>query len=114
MGAITAAQQPAFATGDVRLCAVSFAAQLDSGESLTGTPTVAEQTTSDLIIASVAVSSAALVINGRPVAAGSAVQFKVSGQKASGLPYKLKITATTNSSPAQTLVRYVQFVVQDT
>lgn len=114
MGKITAAQRPVLATGDVRNCAVSFAEQLDAGEALTGTPTVQEQTTTDLTIASVAVSTTVLAINGVSVAVGEAVQFKVSGQLTTHTPYKLKITATTNSTPAQTLVRYVYFTVSDT
>jgi hypothetical protein len=42
----------------------------------------------------------ALTINVKSVAAGGAVQFKVSGQKTTGSPYKLKITASTNSADA--------------
>lgn len=112
MGQITASELPPTAVGDVRLGSVSFAGQLDSGESLTGTPTVTEVTTTDLTISSVAVSSEALVINSRSVAAGLAVQFLVSGAKASGSPYTLQITVSTDSSPAQTLVRFVQFTVE--
>jgi hypothetical protein len=113
MGKITASQRPVLAVGDVRNGAVSFAAQLDSGEALTGTPLVVEVDTADLTITSKAVSTTMLTINGASVAIGEAVQFKVSGQKTSGSPYKLKITATTNSTPAQTLVRYVLFTVKD-
>lgn len=113
MGKITAAQRPVMATGDVRNCAVSFAEQLDAGETLTGTPTIAEQTTTDLTISSAVVSTTALTINGVSVAIGEAVQFKVSGQLTTHTPYKLKITTTTTSTPAQTLVRYVMFSVSD-
>ena len=113
MGKITAAQRPVLATGDVRNCAVSFADQLDTDEVLTGTPTVTEVATTDLTIGSKAVSTAALTINGESVAVGEAVQFTVSGQVATSTPYKIKITATTDSTPAQTLVRYVSFSVSD-
>lgn len=113
MGAITASQRPPAATGDTRNCACSFAAQLDSGESLTGTPTVVEQTTTDLTIASKAVNTAVLTINGTSVAIGAAVQFKVSGMKTTGSPYTIKVTVSTNATPAQTLVRYFVFTCKD-
>lgn len=85
---------------------------LDSGESMTGTPTVAEQTTSDLTITNEAVNTSTLTIKGNSVAAGRAVQFLVSGHLAANSPYKLKITVATDSTPAQTIVRHVQFLVQ--
>jgi hypothetical protein len=109
MGQIIADQIPAFAVGDTRNGAISFAGQLDSGEALTGTPTVVELTTTDLTISGVAVSTTALTINGETVAIGEAVQFKVVGMTAAN--YRLKVTATTDSTPAQTLVRYVRFQV---
>lgn len=111
MGAITASQQPPTATGDVRICSCSFAAQLDSDESLTGTPTVEEQTTSDLTITSETVSTATLTINGTSVAAGEAVQFTVSGMKTTSSPYTLKVTVSTDAG--QTLVRYFAFTCAD-
>jgi len=110
MGAITADQVPSFAAGDTRNGAVSFANQLDSGEALTGTPTVEEQDTSDLTISSVGVSTRELTINEETVAAGLAVQFSVTGMTAA--TYTLKVTATTDSTPAQTLVRYIKFSVE--
>lgn len=112
MGEIYAAQIPSFAEGDTRNGAVSFAEQLDSGEALTGTPTVVEQTSSDLTISNVAVSTGSLVINGVTVVAGEAVQMTITGAlKATG-SYLLKVTATTDSTPAQTLVRYIRFKVE--
>lgn len=105
----TAPELPTAAVGEVNLYSVSFAGVLDTGESLTGTPTVAEQSTSDLTISNVSVSSSALTINGKTVAAGEAVQFKVSGQLTANSPYTLKITVGTDSTPAQTKVKYVKF-----
>lgn len=110
MSELTAPQLPVVAVGDVWNGAVSFARQLDSGETLTGTPTVTEETTSDLTISNVAVSTSSLRINSTLVAAGTAVQFKVVGQTSG--TYTLKITATTTSTPAQTLVRYVKFMAK--
>ena len=109
MGEVIADQLPEFAVGDTRNCAVSFAGQLDTSEVLTGTPTVTEQTTTDLTISSVAVNVAALSINSETVAIGGAVQFKVLGMTAA--KYTLVVTAATDSTPAQTLVRYVRFQV---
>lgn len=112
MGLATAYQRPVLVVGETRNVAVDFQDVLDSGELLTGTPTVAEVTTTDLTIASKAINTAALTIDGRAVAIGEAVQFKVSGQLAANSPYTIKITVSTTASPAQTLVRYVVFEVE--
>lgn len=92
--------------------AVSFADVVDSGELLTGTPTVAEQTSSDLTITNKVVNSAALTINNKTVAIGNAVQFKVVGHLLATLEYTIKITVLTDSSPAQTKIGYVKFKVE--
>lgn len=105
----TAPQKPTVAPGEVRNFAVSFANVLDSGELLAGTPTVEEETTTDLTIASNVVSTAALTINGSSVAAGAAVQFKASGF-VDGTSYRIKITVATDATPAQTLVKWVECV----
>lgn len=107
----TAPEIPTLAVGETRNCAVSFVGVLDSGESLTGTPTIVEETTSDLTLTSKVVSTAALTINSKSVPLGKAVQFRVSGQLAAGSPYTIKITVGTTSTPAQTLVKYVEFNV---
>lgn len=95
-----------------RNVSASFVGQLDSGELLTGTPTVTEYTedadgvlttSSDLTISDIAVNTAALTINGKTVAVGQAVQFKVSGGTAD-TNYVLRITAATDATPAQTLI----------
>lgn len=88
---------------EVRNVAVSFVDELDSGELLTGTPTVAEVTTSDLSLTNKAVNTAALTISGKAVAIGQAVQFKVSGGTA-GTTYTIKVTVSTDATPAQTLI----------
>jgi len=111
MGVNTAPERPVAVPGETNAFAVSFAGVLDSGESLTGTPTVAEQTTSDLTIANVAVNTSALTINNQSVAVGAAVQFTVAGQLTANSPYTLKITAATDATPAQTKIKYVVFHV---
>lgn len=105
----TAPDRPTVAVGETNLFSVDFSGILDSGESLSGTPTVVEVTTSDLTIASESVSSSALTINGKSVTAGQAVQFKVSGQAIANSPYTIKITCGTDSTPVQTKVKFVQF-----
>jgi hypothetical protein len=91
------------AESEVRNVAVEYTGKLDSGELLTGSPTVAEVGSSDLTIANVAVSSATLTINGVSALAGQAVTFNVTGG-AAGRQYKIQITAATDSTPAQTLI----------
>ncbi len=113
MGRNIAPEHPAAATGETNVFAVDFSGALDSGELLTGTPTVAEVTSSDLTITSKSINTGALTINSRSVAVGLAVQFKVVGQVVSGSPYKIKITVSTDSSPAQTKVKWIRFVVED-
>jgi len=95
---------------EVANAAVSFGPKLRSGELLTGTPTVAEITTTGLTISNVAVSTAIEIINGVSTAVGEAVLFKVVGGSAS-TTHKIKITVTTDSTPAQTFVRGVKLLV---
>ncbi|WP_455387616.1 hypothetical protein [Petrachloros mirabilis] len=102
-------EQPTISAGDTELMAVDFQDQLDSGELLTGTPTIAEQGTSALTITNKAVSTAALTINGRSCAIGQAVQCLISGQ-AAGTTYTVRITVSTDATPARTFVRDATFV----
>lgn len=100
----TAPQRPNAAVGSTRNVAFSFSGELDSGELLTGTPTITEDTTSDLTIANKAVSTAALTINDITVPIGEAVQCNVLGFDAANFPYTLNISVGTDASPAQTLI----------
>lgn len=88
--------------GDVRSPVCSFALILESGELLTGTPLVAEKTTSDLTLTNKAVNTAPLVVNGLAAAIGQAVQFSMSGQNVANSPYIILVTASTDATPAQT------------
>lgn len=96
-------QRPKVSVGSTEVVAVDFSEQLDSTEVLTGTPTVAEVTTSDLTITNKTVSTEAITILDRDVSVGKAVQFRVSGFKAN-TQYQIRITVTTTSSPARILV----------
>ena len=99
------------ATSGVRNVAVSFVGKLDSGEVLTGTPTATEITTADLTFSNEAVSTAALTINGRTVPIAEAVQFKVASGGTAGTTYRIRVSAGSDSTPAQTLVVIVKLLV---
>ncbi len=105
----TAPQRNDVAAGETRNFAVSFSGKLDSGELLTGTPTIVDNAAPSpevLTIANKVVSTGALTINDVTVPIGEAVQFKASGF-VSGSSYTFKITATSDATPAQTLIGYV-------
>lgn len=102
--ALTLTQRPTISAGDVDLVSIDYTDYLDSSELLTGTPTVAEQTTANLTFANIAVTTTAVVILGKTVAIGKALRFKVSGQVA-GVTYTVRVTAATDSTPARTVVR---------
>ena len=108
--AILLSELPTISVGETELFALDYTDLLDGSETLTG-PTVAEVTTTDLTIASVAVNSAIQTINGVSVAVGQAVQFSVAGQKID-TTYKLLVTVTTTSTPARTLTRWAKFRVE--
>ena len=99
---------PCLAVGDVRNAKISIAAALDEGELATGTPTIAEVRTTDLTITNEAVNTSAETIEGVSTAIGKAILFKVSGQLASR-EYRLVVTVTTDSTPAQTRKFGVRF-----
>ena len=100
-------QRPIISVGDIEKVSVNFTDHLDSGESLTGTPTVVEVSTTDLTLASKAVNSATYVeaVTGDTVAIGKAVQFTVTGLTVANSPYTIRVTASTNATPARTFVR---------
>ncbi len=111
MGLNKAPQLPTAAVGATRLHSVDCTGHLDSGELMTGTPTITEVDTSDLTITNKVVSTAALVIDTKTVAAGKAVQFKVSGMLVANSPYSIKIIAATDAG--QTLPMFTDFLVED-
>lgn len=107
----TAIEVPDKAVTEVLNAAVSFSGKLEAGESLTGTPTVVEETTSDLTLSSKSVSVAIINISGIDTPIGEAVQFSVQGGVA-GTLYTVNISCTTDASPAQTLRGKVTFNVE--
>ena len=106
--AIVLLERPYVSEGATRRCAVDFTDDLRDSELLTGTPTAAEQTTSDLTISDVQRNTAAITIKGVSVAIDNAVTFLVSGQNA-GTEYTVRVTCGTDATDAQTLEYDVKF-----
>ena len=105
MGATTAPERPSVPEGAARNVKTSFKGQLDSGELLSGTPTITEVTTSDLTISNEALNSSTITIgDDTSVLANQAVTYTVTGQQVANSPYTLKIVVGTDAS--QTLVAY--------
>lgn len=89
--------------GATRIVRVNYTDDLDSAETLTG-PTVTGSTDLTLASSDVVVNSATYVDDeGNTVAIGKAVFFSVLAGTVAGSPYTLRVTASTNSSPAQVL-----------
>ena len=106
----TAPQRNDVAAGETRNFAVSFSGKLDSGEILTGTPTVIDDAAPSpevLTIGNVVINTSILTINDVSVPIGEAVQFSASGF-VSGDDYKFKISVATDATPAQALIGYVE------
>jgi hypothetical protein len=111
---------------EVRACSVDFgdstaanvrSGKLDAGELLTGTPTVTQHSSvpSDataLTLASKAVNTATIEINGRDCLAGEAVQFTATGGDADA-KYVVSVKCSTDATPAQTLEAFVVIRVED-
>ncbi len=88
--------------------AVNFKDKLDTGELLTGTPTITEVTTTDFTIGSKVVNTAALTINGETSAIGQAVQCGVTVASSPTLgPHEITISVDTDATPAQTIIRSI-------
>ena len=92
------------------MASVSFAGRLESGELLTGTPTVTEIRTSDLTLGNKALNTAQITINEGTVAISQAVQFSVTGGTG-GREYEIEVTVSSDATVAQTFVERVPFRV---
>ena len=96
-------QRYEISSGEVRNLAIDLTQLLDTGETLSGTPTLTEQTTSDLTFAAVAVNTATLsILDDAGVAIGAAVEARVSGGVA-GREYEIHLAVGTTAT--QTLKR---------
>lgn len=105
----TAPQIQTMSAAETRLVSVDFSGKLDSGELLTGTVTTTVSPTGPTI-SNAAVNSTTLTINGESVAAGQAVQFKITGVTAA-TEYVVTLTVATDSTPAETLTGAVAIKV---
>lgn len=110
---ITLAQRRVASEGSTRIVRVNATRDLDDGASLTGTPTVVEVTTSDLTIANKQVNTATYSdsCTNATVAIGKAVEFTIAGGT-SGTTYRIRVTVSTDSTPAETLVYDLQVTYQ--
>lgn len=80
--------------------AISFNGKLESGEALTGSPTVTVTPSSGLTVDQVAITAASKDINGVSVAAGRAITARVTPSAAGS--YVIKVKCGTDATPAQT------------
>ena len=103
MSTITPIQVREKHTDETRNIAIDFTDALDSGELLAGSPTIA---VTGLTFSSVAINTSARIINGRSVPTGMAVQCRVVGGTVNTL-YKAVVTAVTDATPPQTIVRKI-------
>jgi len=107
----TAPQIPVIAQGATENHSIDCRDVLDSGESLSGTPTIVEVTSTDLTITNKTITSSAVTILGESVPAGKAVQCTITGQLAATRNYTLKLTLATDGSA--TKIKYVRFTCQN-
>lgn len=104
-------QIPTKHPSETRTGGVSFVNLLESGESLSGTPTVSS-TPTGLTISNIQKNSTAVTINGVSVAANKAVLFSVAAGE-SGVTYELQVQCSTDGSPAQTPLVECRLLVKD-
>lgn len=94
----TAAEVKAKAAGETRNVAIDYSDKLDSGELLTGAPSVS---VTGMTASNQSVNSTELTIQGDAVAAGKAVTFTLAGGTA-GTSYLVTVTVSTDATNAQT------------
>lgn len=93
--------------GEERNISVTFAGKLDSGESLTGTPTVdILPVSSGLTVDNIRVNSAQIIIDNEFVGVGKAIQFRAIGA-AEGKRYELRVFCLTDAVPPQKVIKHV-------
>lgn len=112
-----APQHETKSVSEYRNVSVSFSGKLDSGELLTGTPTVVVASPSvspeDLILSSKIVNTSELAINGVTVPIGEAVQFHVTGGSVANSPYTIRIMCSTDATPSQNLIGNIILHIED-
>ena len=96
-------------TDEVRLISVDMRGKLDSGEVLSGTPTVEADSGSGLVLSSKLVNSAAITVNSRDVSIGEAVQFKADATAA--VPGDWYVDITCGTDAGQTVAGRIKIAV---
>tara|TARA_B100000965_G_C18913908_1_gene465803 strand:+ start:61 stop:381 length:321 start_codon:yes stop_codon:yes gene_type:complete len=97
--------------GEVRNVAVDFRSVLDTDETLVDDANLAVTTDTGLTLASEAVNTATLTINGDSVPSGKAITFSATAVTAG--TYVIEIECDTNASPAQTIIERITMTVED-
>ena len=110
MSCVTAPQIRCKHPDATKTLVVSFDKVIDTGVLLTGTPTVDEEETTDLIISNIAINSVTVTVLKKPVAAGRAVLFSCAGG-VDGVTYSIKITVSTDGSPTEIPVGLIKLLV---
>lgn len=100
---ITAPKRIWKAEGETRNVAVAFGGVLDSGELLTGTPTITADSTA-VTLSNKQVSTAALTVDGSTYSIGQVLQFTIAGGTTSSTPVTITMTVTTDSTLANQTV----------
>lgn len=93
---------------------VDFTKELeDTADTIVGTPSVSELTSTDLTIANIAIGTASFTDADDYVwGASKYITFTVSGML-DDTDYDVKVTATTSAANAETLTRVVRFLGRD-
>lgn len=99
-------------TDEVRIVSVDFTGKLDSGELLSGTPTITADAGAGLTLTNKAVNSEAITVNSVACAIGEAVQFKADATAANAGRWAVEIVCGTDAG--QTLYGRVMVRVVDT
>lgn len=90
-------------TLEVRNVSVDFSGKLDTGETLTGTPTAAvEESSSGIVINNVQKNASTVEINGSSVAANKAIQFRLDATGAA-IDNIFHVTISCLTSASQTV-----------
>lgn len=92
---LNAPQIGSITADETRKLSVSFVNRLDSGETLTGTPTVTVSP-SGPTLGTTAINGSSITVNGRTATAGQAIQFTITDCTA-GSTYQLTVTASTTA-----------------
>jgi hypothetical protein len=93
--------------GSVRLVSIDCRGWLESGETLTGTPTItiAPSSGTPPTLSNKAVNTGALTINGQSVGIGQALQCLVTTTSSTTVgSYTITAQCGTNATPAQTVI----------